>query len=210
MKAPVREDGLSNLFALTDKLAAQYLKLVNEGKGTSTEGMRLYRLREALYNSMNSSLQVISVSGTSWLDWLIRLFSGFSRSSHTAYIRGEVKIEAWAGENKVRIVVGVKTGYENAKSYVYDCAPVITLQDQDEIWNWAIGQEGCYYDWLAALGILFKKNWDNTKAYICSELTYQGFLNIGFVDTNSGIKDASKVKPSVQEKASYLIFNRKV
>ena len=201
---------MPNLFALVDKLGDEYQALVDEGKGTSVEAMHIYRLRGAVYNSMHYPLQVISVSGTSWLDWIIRILTGFSRTSHVAYCRGELKIEAWAGENKVRIVVGIKTGYENNKSYLYDVADKVTKNDQDLIWNWAIGEEGAYYDWLAALGIALKRNWNNKKAYICSEFIYQGFKNLGIVDSNSELVDASKATPKLIENVDYLKFNREV
>ena len=96
--------------------------------------------------------------------YAIRAFT-WSRWSHVGIIDGDYVVEALAGQGVVRTPLAeFKARYDK---WEIAQAPVADL---DIAYKRLREQIGKKYDYLAIVGIILRQRWDNTEAWICSEL----------------------------------------
>ena len=94
----------------------------------------------------------------------IRLFT-WSRWSHVGIIDGDAVIEAVGFKGVV--VTPLEEFKQRYSTYEIAYAPV---EDIDRCYYRAYQQVGKKYDWSAIFGHIFRRRWDDTEAWVCSEL----------------------------------------
>ena len=94
----------------------------------------------------------------------IRLFT-WSRFSHVGIIDGDYVIEAVGFKGVIR------TPIEEFKArYSYTEEAYFYCENVEHSLNLARAEIGRGYDWNAILGHIFRRRWDDTEAWVCSEL----------------------------------------
>ena len=102
------------------------------------------------------------------VSWLIRLFT-WSRYSHVEVMVDKGWLGASWGGVKIR-----PYGYYRASSVR---AVTVEMEDKDygRMMDWLYNQVGKPYDFMAVIGIVFRRNWRSENKWFCSELVARAF-----------------------------------
>lgn len=95
---------------------------------------------------------------------LIRLFT-WSRWSHCAIINDQSVIEA-----RMPLGVVVRPLSDFIKDYSSYEVVKFKVESKSKVISAALSQKGKPYDYMAIIGILFKRDWQNKSKWFCSEL----------------------------------------
>ena len=140
-------------------------------------------------------------SGISLLSRAIR-WRTWSCYSHCAWLDGDGSVfEAWHPHG-VRHVANVNIGH--TPGTVIDVFDVELTDDQkDGLRAWLTSQLGKPYDLNAILGFIWRRKLEDDSAWVCSELIYQGFREVG-IDLLASDVPAWKVSPGVLAMGPFL------
>lgn len=116
---------------------------------------------------------IIFVRGTSFISKLVRLFDGGSYSHVAIAVSSSHVIETnWYMKSKI-----VEFNYED-----YDIVSLaLTDSQRQQVPLVASKLEGIMYDYQLILGYIFKRQLNNPRHLICSELVYLLLHRIGYV-----------------------------
>jgi len=119
-------------------------------------------------------LDICQFRGTSMVSRLIRCFN-WGPYSHTALRVPETGAvyEAWSGG--VQKVPSISTNH--TKGTVVDVWKIALWSEQAMVWlDWMDKQIGKKYDYMGIMGFVFRRDWDATNKFFCSELVVTGNL----------------------------------
>ena len=148
------------------------------------------------------NLQIGLYQGTSFLDWLVRIFTR-SKYSHVCFISNDNKLEAIAGK-------GVR--FANIMSYdgkwkldIYDID--ISEQKQAEIWVTAYKMIDKGYDYAGVAHFVFRLFKQDPQKYFCSEYFMDVCYRNKVVLCNKAVSEST---PNDIAKSKLLSYNKSI